>query len=54
MVKWRLANNFYNSSMIEIDFKESRLERAIWYHGDWQIVFTTPCTNKFSRIRVNT
>ena len=41
MVQWRLANNFYNSSMIEMDFKERRLERAIRYNGDRQIVFTT-------------
>ena len=40
--------------MIEMDFKESRLEREIQYNGDWQIVFTTPCTHKFSGIRVDT
>ena len=54
MVQWWLANDFYNSSMKEMDFKESCLERAITYNGDWQIVFTTPCTYKFLGISVNT
>ena len=36
MVQWQLANNFYYSSIIGMDFKESCLERAIRYTGDRQ------------------
>ena len=54
MVQLWLANNFYNSSLIEMDFKDSRLEQARRYNVYWQIVFTTPSTHKFSVIGVNT
>ena len=43
----------HEKDLIEMDFKENRLEQEIRYNGDWQIVFTTPCTYKFSHLHVN-
>ena len=36
-----------NVYLLEMDFKEILLERAIWYNGDWQIIFTTPAFQKW-------